>query len=119
MALDLFGNEVEDMPIMGKGHHPRGIRKPKKRGYAATPGEGPEGETCGSCRHRRRDSRGWSKCYLARPYWTGSSRTDIYVASPACKKWESAIESISPPPLPAASPDPRAFSAAAPQIPTA
>lgn len=88
MSLDLFGAPVpETLP-----------RPPKRKeagpnGYAWTPGTGPKGETCGSCRFRRRMSNGgkksWSKCRKVQDRWTGSVRTDIRVRSPACKHWEA------------------------------
>jgi hypothetical protein len=58
-------------------------------GYAARPGTGPAGETCGSCAHRckMKHSKAWSKCGLMRYTWTGGIKTDIAVRSPACKHW--------------------------------
>lgn len=59
------------------------------RGYAANPGHGPEGETCGSCAYLHRIGRGktYLKCLLIKPKWTASSRTDVRARSPACVKW--------------------------------
>ena len=64
----------------------------RPRGYAALPGTGPEGETCGSCKHIRRSDTGiriYPKCNLNRAAWTASQRTDIRVRWPACAKWEN------------------------------
>jgi len=61
----------------------------KRRGlYAATPGTGPAGETCGSCKHwvspagRKRHP----KCGLTN--YTHGDATTIRLSSPACSKWE-------------------------------
>ena len=66
------------------------------RGYAAPPGSGPDGETCGSCNHHvaRRYAKIYHKCDLMRAYWTGGGATDIRVRSPACSRWERVAESI-------------------------
>lgn len=66
---------------------PRGKHYIEPRGYAATPGTGPKGETCGSCKHIT-PGRRWHKCELARHKWTGSRGTDVLVRAPACAKWE-------------------------------
>lgn len=61
-------------------------------GYAATPGTGPMGETCHSCKHyaynEGRTARAYRKCALMRAIWTGGPGTDIKAGSPACSKWE-------------------------------
>ena len=60
-------------------------------GYAARPGTGPEGETCGSCANcRLRTSRGgrrYHKCQLLYGAWTNGRATDVLISSPACEKW--------------------------------
>ncbi len=63
---------------------------PQRRGYANPPGTGPEGETCGTCKHHviKRMSRRYHKCYLTRQTWTGGQGSDILVRAPACKLWE-------------------------------
>lgn len=63
----------------------------KKSGlYAAWPGTGPSGETCGSCQHIMRTAR-YRKCDLVRRLWTGGPGTDIKARSAACSKWEKAL----------------------------
>ena len=64
---------------------------PKPSGYAWSPGTGPEGETCKTCKHiyRRRMGRVYLKCGLARQNWTRGGATDILASSPACRKWEA------------------------------
>ena len=65
-------------------------RPPKKTGYAARPGTGPEGETCKTCEHYVRVSyhgKLWRKCFLMRRFWTHGPGTDIKAGSPACRKW--------------------------------
>jgi hypothetical protein len=65
-------------------------RRYQPRGYAALPGSGPEGKTCGGCKHlvRRRMSRTYLKCGLMRNVWTCGSGTDIQARSSACRNWE-------------------------------
>lgn len=62
----------------------------RPQGYAALPGTGPGGETCGSCAHRVRIaySKTYNKCALNRPNWTSGPGSDILVRSPACLKWQ-------------------------------
>jgi hypothetical protein len=69
--------------------------KPIPRGlYAARPGTGPEGETCGSCKHifHNRLAKTYLKCSLMRGKWTGGGGTDIKSRAPACSKWEKPEE---------------------------
>lgn len=62
----------------------------RPRGHAWTPGTGPAGETCRSCKHytRRLYAKAYLKCGLMRAQWTGGPKTDIRASDPACKKWE-------------------------------
>jgi hypothetical protein len=62
----------------------------KKRGHAARPGTGPEGETCGTCKHlvRRQMAKTYMKCGLTMAKWTGGAGSDIRHKDPACSKWE-------------------------------
>lgn len=59
--------------------------------HAAVPGSGPLGETCGTCRHlaRKRMSKTYLKCELARAYWTGGAGSDVKSRDPSCSKWEA------------------------------
>ncbi|MDH4229985.1 MAG: hypothetical protein OEW11_09640 [Nitrospirota bacterium] len=59
-------------------------------GYAAQPGTGPAGETCGTCRHlaRVQKAKTYRKCGLMQKHWTGGRGTDVKSASPACRHWE-------------------------------
>jgi len=61
------------------------------KGYAAIPGTGPAGETCGSCSHHvtKRYAKNYHKCELMSAYWTGGTATDIRVKSPACREWQA------------------------------
>lgn len=65
-------------------------RLSKKRGHAAIPGTGPEGETCGSCAHKAtlQYAKAYLKCELMRRHWTGGEATDIRAGDSACRKWE-------------------------------
>ena len=87
---DLFGDGPAMTPEQRKKLFPKS-RAPSPRGYAAPPGTGPEGETCGSCAHHviRQFAKDYHKCALMRTYWTGGGATDIRVRSPACKRWEA------------------------------
>jgi len=89
---DLFGNPVEEFPIkeiaLSTGQKRRKYDRP--RGYAAVPGTGPIGQTCGTCRflHRNAEySNTHFKCRLLYKQWTKGPGTDIVKKSPACSKW--------------------------------
>ena len=89
---DMFGNEitVDEARRMLKAKS-----KPQKRGYAAPPGTGPEGETCKTCTHYRivgGGSRSFPKCNLVRAGWTHGHGTDILAKAPACREWEPRIK---------------------------
>jgi hypothetical protein len=62
-----------------------------KKGFAAQPGSGPKGETCGTCAYRWLLELGYrsvSKCKLTR--LTKSKHSDVSKRSPACVRWERA-----------------------------
>jgi len=75
---NLFGEEIELKPAPKIGN-----------GYAAAPGTGPEGETCGTCKHHhvKEMANRYHKCMLMQRIWTGGAGTDIKVHSPACSEW--------------------------------
>lgn len=79
----------ETVTVKGRGKH-----YVQPRGYVQQPGTGPEGETCGSCKHHVgvRLAKTYHKCGLARGIWTGGRGSDIIVKSPACNKWEKQNE---------------------------
>ena len=79
--MTLF-DDLPEAPVVKRGKH-----YVEPCGYVDIPGTGPDGETCGSCRHYAGMS-GWAKCDLNKPQWTHSRRTDILARSPACRKWE-------------------------------
>ena len=83
--IDLFGVKCVDEISEAK-------RKPTQpKGYAATPGSGPEGETCRSCAHKRNPggtAGTYWKCKLMEANWTGGPGSDIRMRSPACRFWE-------------------------------
>lgn len=62
----------------------------RREGWAGTPGNGPEGETCGSCTYCVvfQFRKAYNKC-SARPgdHWKGGRATDIRPLDPACEKW--------------------------------
>lgn len=81
-VFDLFGEVPPSVPKVstaGQAH-----------GYAAMPGTGPVGETCGSCRHlyRKRMAKTYLKCLLYQTRWTGGHGSDVLAGSPACQKWQ-------------------------------
>lgn len=63
-----------------------------KRGHAAAPGTGPQGETCGTCANlvRKQMAGTYLKCGLMRSAWTGGGGTDVRAKDPACRAWERA-----------------------------
>lgn len=67
---------------------PSPTRRPQRRGgYAATPGTGPAGRTCGDCACYRSvlsGARKYRKCALCEPNWTRGPGSDILKRSPAC-----------------------------------
>lgn len=80
----------------GKGTRPgrsRGGRsKTVARGYAGTPGTGPAGETCSSCKFKttvQGGAKSFPKCAAATQKWTRGPASDIRVKSPACQFWEA------------------------------
>lgn len=62
----------------------------RREGWAGTPGNGPEGETCGSCTYCVvfQFRKAYNKC-AARPgdHWKGGRATDIRPIDLACEKW--------------------------------
>jgi hypothetical protein len=62
-----------------------------RRGHAAPPGTGPEGETCKTCRHLHRNemAKTYLKCLLMRQHWTGGAKTDVRAKDAACRRWEA------------------------------
>jgi hypothetical protein len=61
-------------------------------GYAGRPGEGPDGETCGTCIYSlrvRHNTKCFWKCgHLRGRGVTRSEASDIRKSSPACQFWE-------------------------------
>lgn len=88
---DRFGNpltEDEARDLLTRTRH-----QPLKNGYAYPPGTGPEGETCGSCKHIGwqdvRSGRRFYECGRERHRWTGGTGTDVLLKAPACRGWEA------------------------------
>ena len=69
----------------------RGTHVPK-RGHAARPGTGPDGETCGTCQHYtvKHMAKTYRKCGLTNATWTGGPGSDIRKKDPACSLWSKA-----------------------------
>lgn len=87
MSVDLFGKEFAlTPPERAKLNR----KEPIPRGHAWRVGTGPEGETCGSCKHlyRHRMAKTYLKCGLNSAAWTHGRATDVRAKDAACKKWE-------------------------------
>lgn len=93
---DMLGGKA--VPASGLRRMRTRAKAPVRReGWAGTPGNGPEGETCGSCTycalfHYRKS---YHKC-SARPgdHWKGGRATDIRPLDPACEKWAPTTERV-------------------------
>lgn len=85
---DLFGLDRALTPQERKKLKRKG---PKPRGHAWQPGTGPDGESCGTCRHlfRNRLAKTYLKCALMQPYWTGGRGSDVLARDKACRRWEA------------------------------
>lgn len=90
MSVDLFGLAAGPM-LTEKQRRRLRNKSPQARGYAAVPGTGPEGQTCGTCHHIYRTHR-FRKCNLMRRIWTHGPGTDIKARTPACSKFEKPSE---------------------------
>ncbi|MGU3540042.1 hypothetical protein [Methylobacterium sp. A54F] len=86
---DLFGLDRALTPQERK--RLRAATTPK--GYAALPGTGPAGETCGSCEHltRRHMAKTYLKCGLMQRGWTRGAGSDVRAGAPACRRWETGL----------------------------
>lgn len=82
--MNIFGG-VE----RARTHTRSGLCTPSPRGFAAQPGTGPAGETCGTCGNCRirQLANTYYKCGLMVASWTGGRASDITLRSPACSKW--------------------------------
>jgi hypothetical protein len=89
---DMFGAEPKGAMTDAERKRMRRRAAETPRGYAWTPGTGPAGETCGTCRHMTRVTfaKAYLKCALTAAAWTHGPKTDIRAKSPACKHWEPA-----------------------------
>lgn len=89
--IDLFGYEAPPPATTPAGKPKR--KDPKPSGHAWTPGTGPDGETCKTCRHYTLRHFGgvYRKCGLMRAQWTRGCATDIRAGDLACLKWERKV----------------------------
>ena len=82
--------EIMQLPLHVLGNP---AKTAPRRGHFARPGTGPEGETCGSCKHYAVKSgdtaRAYRKCALARATWTKGPGSDIRRKDPSCSAWET------------------------------
>lgn len=86
---DLFGQLVVEKSLPAAAGETKRRPTPPK-GYAAPPGTGPTGETCGTCRHIAHTGNAgkYKKCLLQRHRWTGGPGSDIRSKSAACSRWQ-------------------------------
>jgi hypothetical protein len=82
LTFTTMGGDSVTVPVRGKHYI-------QPRGYAAPPGTGPAGETCGSCAARQRVPP-LPQVSAQRRLWGHTRRSDILARSPACAKWEKA-----------------------------
>jgi len=74
-----------------------GEPKPREK-RTCTParvGSGPEGQTCGTCRHASaidHNARRYYKCGKCRCYWTHGAGSDIKLKWAACREWQPVEE---------------------------
>jgi hypothetical protein len=80
LTFSTMGGDTVTVKVRGKHYV-------QQRGYAAPPGTGPAGQTCGTCEHIVRGAK-YRKCELIRAKWTHGPGTDILARSAACNKWE-------------------------------
>ena len=93
---DMLGGKA--VPASGLRRMRTRAKAPVRReGWAGTPGNGPEGETCGSCTYCAlfHYKKTYHKC-SARPgdHWKGGRATDIRPLDPACEKWSPTTERV-------------------------
>lgn len=84
--------EVSKRPLISRNRN--GGRK--KTGHAGISGQGPAGESCGSCAAYRRVQRGGgthTKCELTRARWSKGPGSDIRKSDAACGRWEASASS--------------------------
>jgi hypothetical protein len=90
-VIDLFGETVVLQASEAR------VKPTVRKGYAAPPGTGPEGEKCKTCAHDRRSNeygaKQFHKCELMKAHWTGGYGTDILANSPACRHWQARAHS--------------------------
>lgn len=92
MPVDPRIQKLIDGPILNPIGHDRARTPGGKSGHHMPPGTGPEGETCGTCRHlfRNRMSKVYLKCLREEHRWTGGAKTDVRKRDAACGGWEKA-----------------------------
>lgn len=94
MSIDLFGDDTPQVVLTHSGRRlgPQGGKHyVQPRGYAGTPGTGPEGKQCRHCAHYTHKGTGggsFPACGLIRPNWTSGRATDILARSPSCNRFE-------------------------------
>jgi hypothetical protein len=83
LTFTTFGGETVEVIRRGKHYI-------QPRGYAAPPGTGPKGETCGSCAHyvRKQMARAYPKCLLRRATWTAAAQPSFRTCADA-RKWQA------------------------------
>lgn len=91
MAEDLFSG-LPDGALTPRQRRTLYAQVPVKKGHYLRPGSGPEGQTCGTCRHYVSVSyhcKTYPKCRRTEAIWTHGSGSDIRKKDPACAGWET------------------------------
>ena len=95
---DLFGPILPspfELKLNAERIRAKEIKNKIPRGYIATPGTGPKGETCRTCQHVVRvrlmgEQR--LRCGLNQAKWKKTNRSRVIPTSPACSQWERGQE---------------------------
>jgi hypothetical protein len=91
MPVDPRIQEALEAPLRFSTIDDRGLAsRVRNRGYAATPGTGPSGETCRTCKRLYFVSPNIKRFYKCRltPLTSGPA-SDVLVRSPACSQWQA------------------------------
>lgn len=97
MSEDLFGETPDSQPT-APGRGPQGGKHyTRPRGYAGTPGAGPQDKKCRNCANYAvvcGGAKSYPKCVLTRTNWTRGRGSDILAGSPACQYFEEPKQEV-------------------------
>lgn len=95
MSADLFGEIPAGQPTAPSRGPNGGKHYTRPRGYAGSPGAGPEGKTCRHCASYTvvgGGAKSFPKCSRIRANCTHGRGSDILARSPACQYFETKTE---------------------------